>query len=269
MNNILVSLKKFITNKNTVTVLGVIVILGLLYWGYNSTIESQVRPIRVPVATQTISPGTLIEDNMISYIEVPYVSVPENVIRSSTSIIGKSTTINSIIPAGSMFYSETITDKENLPGSIRDSLDEDEYLYILEVDLESSYYNEILPNSPIDIYMKAKDENGQIMLGRLLSQVKILAVKDSNGENVFDEPGRETRALFFAVPKDVFELLEKAESISSVDLFPSINGKTDTDGTVLRVDREELVDYINSHSVPMADDEIVPGESENNSTGTE
>ena len=68
MNSILVSFKKFITNKNIVTVLGVIVILGLLYWGYNSVIEAQVKPIQIPVATQTIQPKTLITDDMVTYI---------------------------------------------------------------------------------------------------------------------------------------------------------------------------------------------------------
>ena len=58
MNNILIGLKRFITNKNTVTVIAVIVILGLLYWGYTSQINASVSPVSVPVAKQTIQPRT-------------------------------------------------------------------------------------------------------------------------------------------------------------------------------------------------------------------
>ena len=39
--NILVSIKRFFTNKNVVTVIGVILIIGLLYWGYNKAIEKE------------------------------------------------------------------------------------------------------------------------------------------------------------------------------------------------------------------------------------
>ena len=41
MNNLLIGLKRFISNKNTVTVIAVIIILGLLYWGYSSQLTLQ------------------------------------------------------------------------------------------------------------------------------------------------------------------------------------------------------------------------------------
>ena len=50
-------------NKNTVTILGVIVIVGLLYFGYTNQINTQVKPVRVPVAAQEIQPRTLITEN--------------------------------------------------------------------------------------------------------------------------------------------------------------------------------------------------------------
>ena len=34
MNNIIITLKRFLRNKNTVTILGVVLIIGILYWGY-------------------------------------------------------------------------------------------------------------------------------------------------------------------------------------------------------------------------------------------
>ena len=60
MNNILISIKRFITNKNVVTVIGVIAILAILYFGYTTTINKKTAPIKIPVATQTIQPRTLI-----------------------------------------------------------------------------------------------------------------------------------------------------------------------------------------------------------------
>ena len=58
MNNFLASAQRFLKNKNTVTIIGVIIILVLLYIGYSSQINKAVQPLRVPVATETIQPRT-------------------------------------------------------------------------------------------------------------------------------------------------------------------------------------------------------------------
>ena len=52
----------------------------------------------------------------------------------------------------------------------------------------STFGNSILPDSHIDIYMSARDENGNIMYGKLFSSIKVLAVHDGSGHNVFADP---------------------------------------------------------------------------------
>ena len=264
MNSILVSFKKFITNKNIVTVLGVIVILGLLYWGYNSVIEAQVKPIQIPVATQTIQPKTLITDDMVTYINVPSVAVNENVQRSKNSIIGMYTNVNTVIPAGSMFYQDVLITEEELPDSAFTAVKDGERPYALSVTTANTYGNSIFFFFLIDIFMKAVDESGQVMVGRLLAQVEVLAVKDSSGKNVFEntDTTRTPATLLFGVPEDVFILLKKSEYLKSygVELFPVPYGGTIPIEGDLTVDREELVNFIESNTVTFtdSDDTIVP-----------
>ena len=262
MNNILLSLKKFFTNKNIVTVIGVIAILGLLYFGYTSTINNQVKPVKIPVANKTIQPRTLITDDMISYVEVPSAWVTNNVVRSSGNIIGMYTAVNTVIPSGSMFYSETLTTKENLPDSAFTAVKDGERPYSLSVNTSSTYGNSIFPGNVVDVFMKAVDENGQIMVGRLLAQVEILAVKDSSGNNVFEDTSqnRIPATLLFGVPEDVYILLKKSEYLSSkgVELFPVPYGGTLPIEGNLVVDREELVNYIESNTVSFSDAEDIP-----------
>lgn len=50
MNNLKASMKKFLGNKNTVTILGIIVCLVVLYIGYNYRINSKVELVQVPYA---------------------------------------------------------------------------------------------------------------------------------------------------------------------------------------------------------------------------
>ena len=47
MNNFVIGFKKFITNKNVVTVLGVVVVLIILFVGYTSSIKKRARIIKL------------------------------------------------------------------------------------------------------------------------------------------------------------------------------------------------------------------------------
>lgn len=257
MSNILLSLKKFFTNKNTVTVLGVIVILVLLYWGYTTTIKNQTKPIRVPVATQTIQPRTLITEGMITYINIPEAAISANVNRVASAIVGRYTDVNTVIPAGSMFYKDVLITKDQLPGHAFVTVKDGERPYTMAVTTSSTYGNSIFPGNVIDVFMKATNENGQVMVGRLLAQVEVLEVQDSQGNNVFEnrEENRTPASLLFGVPNDVYVLLKKAEYLRSygVELFPVPYGGTTPIVGNLTVDREELVNFIESHTVTFID----------------
>ncbi len=257
MNNIMVSLKKFFTNKNTVTVIGVLVIIGVLFWGYTSTINSQVEPIRIPVATETIQPRQLITAEMIEFIEVPSVAVTSNVIRNSSALIGSYSNINTVIPAGSMFYSDTIIDESEIPGSEFAELEQGERPYSLAVTLDSTYGNSLKPGDIIDIYMKANDEIGKVMIGKLLGNVEILAVKDSSGNDVFEntDEDRNPDSFLIAVDEETFILLKKSEYLRSlgVELFPVPIGGTPPEGDLV-IGRTELVEFINANTVTLSEE---------------
>ena len=60
MNNLSSSFKKFIGNKNTVTILGVVLCIVILYFAYNYRINQQVQLVTVPYANQEIPPKTLV-----------------------------------------------------------------------------------------------------------------------------------------------------------------------------------------------------------------
>lgn len=83
MNNFVIGLKKFFTNKNVVTIILVLVILVALYIGYSSSIKKQTNPINLPVASKTINPETRITSEDITYKKVPGSMVDQNVIRTS------------------------------------------------------------------------------------------------------------------------------------------------------------------------------------------
>ena len=254
MNNLMDSVKRFFKNKNTVTILGVIVILVLLYVGYSTQINSAVNPISIPVASRNIQPRKLITDDMITMIDVPIISVSDNVIRNKSLIVGKYSNINTMIPSGSMFFKETVIDAKDLPDAAFVELEKDQIAYSFPVNMVSTYGNSIMPGNNIDIYMKVGDGNDEkVMIGKLLNNIKVLAVKDSSGRAVFENTD-ETRTpsmMIFGLKEKMWLLLSKASYLGNqgVELFPvPHSGKVKSDGAT-EVSTKQLEDYINAHAV--------------------
>ena len=48
MGNLLVPFKKFLSNKNTITILGVLIGLVVLYLGYSWRVTQSIQPTSVP-----------------------------------------------------------------------------------------------------------------------------------------------------------------------------------------------------------------------------
>lgn len=254
MNNLLESSKRFFKNKNTVTIIGVIAILILLYIGYSTQINNAVSPISVPVATETIQPRTEITDDMVQMVDMPNISVGSNVITSKGLIVGKYSNINTVIPEGSMFYTQTVISKDELPDAAFTKVKSGETVFSFPVNMESTYGNSIFPGNKIDIYMKVGNGTDEkIMIGKLIENIEVLAMKDSSGRAVFENTSeqRTPSMMIFGLKEDLWLLLSKASYLSTqgVELFPvPHSGTVDTSGAT-QVSTQQLVDYVNALSV--------------------
>jgi hypothetical protein len=230
MNNLIFNLKKFLANKNTVTIIGVGLAIFILYFGYNYRISKAIQPKKMPYALETIQPREKITESMIGYANVPPSMVIGNYISNANYIIGKYANYNTLIPAGSLFYSDAIVAAEDLPDSAFLSIPEGNIPFNFPVDIESTYGNSIFPGNYINIYFKALNEEGKIIVGKLIENIKVLAVKDSSGKHVFENTSEERvpSSIIFAVPEELHLLLRKAmylRNVSSIsaELIPVPN----------------------------------------------
>lgn len=265
MNNFVIGLKRFFTNKNVVTIILVLVILVVLYYGYSSSIKKQTNPINLPVAAKKINPQTQITSEDVVFKKVPNSMVSDNVVRLSNFIIGKYTNINVTIPQGSLFYSEWLVDGSEIPGNWIEQLDYEngELGYYMSVNVESTLGNSVLPNTYIDIYMKALDENGTVMFGKLMKNIKVLVVHDTSGNNIFkDSSNIGTPAkIGFAVSQDFYILLKKAEYLN-IQLVLAPRGATVPTEDYVIVTSATLRDYIDAKTITIEED-IIAEEVEN------
>ena len=224
MNNLILKMKVFLKNKNTVTILCGLLIVLVIYIGYNWRLRAAIDPVRVPYALETIDPRTKITSDMIGYREVAKASVTEDVIRQANSLINYYVNANTIIPKGSMFYKGTVVSKEELPDAALYDMPLDETLYYLGVNITTSYSNSILPGNYIDIYIQTittdADGTNKVMVGKLLSNVLVRAVKTSNGLNVFEtsDEVRTPATIIFSLKEDMHLLLRKALYLRNYDV---------------------------------------------------
>lgn len=260
MNNFIMSIKRFFKNKNTVTILGVIAILVLLYVAYNYTVGNAVNPVNMPVASKTIQPRTEITRDLVKTISVPNIAVQSGkAYKNINQILGKYTNVNSVIPEGSMFYSQMLVEKNELPDSAFTEVKEGEIPVQFRVSMETTYGNSFYPGNKIDIYMKAENEVKQVMIGRLFENVEVLAVKDSRGRHVFEntDEDREPAYIIFGLKEDLFILLTKAQYMKNfgVELILIPHGGMVVSEGETEVSTQFLVDYINANTVTIQPDE--------------
>lgn len=255
MNNLKASMKKFLGNKNTVTILGVILCLVILYIGYNYRINSKVELVQVPYAKETIQPRTYITQSMIGTMNVPKSFLVGKYYTRTENIVGKYSNYNTIIAEGSLFYTDLVVSKEDLPDSAFQDVPEGYTVINYPVTLASTYANSMAPGSYINIYYKSLNDNGEIMFGKFISNIKVLDVKDSSGQHVF-ENSEETRTpayMLFAVPEETHLLLRKALYLDEYDveliLIPNTATLTDEDKNTVRVSSDDIENFINSKTV--------------------
>ena len=269
MNNFMIGLKRFFTNKNVVTIILVIVILVVLYFGYSGSIKRQTNPVSMPTAAQKINPKTKITSELVQYKQIPSSMIDENAVRNTNLILDKYTNVNVTVPAGSLFYQEWLVDEENLPGNWIEQLDikAGEHGYYMDVTVESTLGNNVLPNTYIDIYMKATDENGTIMFGKLMKNVKVLVVHDGSGNNVFDDSENNVSPskIGFAVNQDMYILLQKADYLN-IDLVIAPRGATVPTQDYLIVTSATLRDYIDAQTITVEEDVIAEEVQQDNTT---
>ena len=106
-----------------------------------------------------------------------------------------------------------------------------------------------------NIYYKSLKDNDEIMFGKFISNIKVLDVKDSSGQHVF-ENSEETRTpayMLFAVPEETHLLLRKALYLDEYDveliLIPNTATLTDEDKNTVRVSSDDIENFINSKTV--------------------
>ena len=254
MGNIMLKLKRFLGNKNTVTVLCVLAGVGVLLFGYNYRVKQAVQPVNVPYALKRMEPKSKVEADNVGTIKVSgaFVEQTEDLVTSKQYIMASEWYVNydTVIPEGGLFYKSQLVKKEDIPDTAFDDIDEGATIFSLSVNSHSTYGNSIMPGNFIDLYLKATDDNGKVIFGKFIESIKVLSVRDSSGNDVFSDSQTERSSgeLLFAVKDNLFMLLSEASFVGGIEIVPVPRNATyrnegDTENGT-QVSKQELVDFI-------------------------
>lgn len=278
MGNIMLKLKRFLGNKNTVTILCVVAGVAVLLIGYNYRVSQAVQPVNVPYALERMEPKSKVEADNVGTIKVSgaFVEQTEDLITSKSYILNNERYVNydTVIPEGGLFYKSQLVTKDDIPDTAFDDIPEGATVFSLSVDSHSTYGNSIMPGNFIDLYLKATDENGKVIFGKFIESIKVLSVRDSSGNDVFadSQVQRSSGELLFAVKDDLFMLLSEASFVGGIDIVPvprnaAYRNEGDTENGT-QVSKQELVDYILEKVSELSDDIDVSSTTMTDTTNT-
>lgn len=283
MNNLLASLKRMLGNKNTVTIIGVLIGIAVILIGYNYRVNNAVKPVEVPYAKVKLLGKTQITADMIGKdigtikVSQSFIDETPTLIRNANQLVGYYVNFDTVIPEGGLFYTSQIVTEDEIPDNAFSDIPDGYTVFSLSVNLHSTYGNSIMPGNYIDLYMKATDDNGLLIFGKFIESIKVLGVRDSGGNDVFVDSTatKSPSELLFAVPNELFLLLSKAVNLgtNNITVLPvprnksySINAAQQGEGATW-VTSDQLQEMINSKSVVVQQNEK-PTENSTNQTIT-
>lgn len=246
------NLSKILKNKNTVTILGVVICLVILYVGYSIRINQKTALVEVYYANQTIQPKTKITADMVSKTQVPAAFIKGNYYKNYDDIVGKYSNYNTMIANGSIFYTDLLIEEDSLPDAALQKIEDGDKLVSYRVDTESTYGNSLMPGNLVDVYVKILNTDGKIVYGKLMEQVEILAVKDVDGKNVFDSNDEVLipAYLYFGLPENKYLLFSALNYIKeelkeyNIEIVFVPNTMSYEDKTAVQVSSTYLYNYI-------------------------
>ena len=237
---------KILRNKNTFTI--------LIVFAYNWRINQATTLVQIPYAKKEINSRQEITSDAVGYMQVPksVINNTKNLKSSSAGVVNKFVNYGCTIPQYSLFYDSCILSESAKPESEFKDLAKDYTVYQLEVDFDSTYGNSIYPGNYIDLYVKTVDKSSdKIIFGRLIKGIKVMAVYDGSGQDVFESTSeaRTPKYMWFAVPNDLYELLRKAEFANVIIMPIPRNASYSTEERTPEIDSTYIQNFILEKSV--------------------
>lgn len=207
--------------KNSLVFIGVLICMSLISFGISVIyINHELELVEVYVASENLVARTYIDQDSIKLIKVPKAYLSDQVLIDKNEIVGNYVKLNTSIPKGSLVYQSSIE-------SIDDAIDEpalllnvNQAVFAIDVNISSTAGNSIQSGSKIDIYGTIKN-NRETIVDLLFKQVRVLSVKDKNGNEVDNKTNQIPKIMLIAVDQEEIPILTKVIAIGDITITPT------------------------------------------------
>lgn len=221
MGNLLNTLKGFLANKNTVTILGVLAGVVVLYLGYNYRINQSIATIQVYYVTEAVGSNTqLSEENLkLVTINASLNKTYKNLVTNLNQVKDSNgeffyVNFDHSLTAGSLLCTDDLVAKaDKADEKLYKNLQKGERIHEIAVTIDSTQGNSISPGNSIDIYLSGTDESGKVIYAPFIENIKVVDVVDTQWTTTAGSDTKTPKYIIIAVSEEIHRLLRIAPII--------------------------------------------------------
>ena len=172
------------------------------------------------IAKHNIPPRTQIKTEDLTMIQIPEKYMQAYTWNEKADIIGKYTSIQGMIPKGSMFYKDMLYNEKEVRDLAITKLQEGMTVFTLETNVSS--LGSIEEGMYADIHVSISQKKEIPITGILIRHAEVISIKDHKGLSLKDE--QSTKVPYFielGINQTDIDYLSLASSLGEIRLFPS------------------------------------------------
>ena len=172
------------------------------------------------IAKHNIPPRTQIKTEDLMMIQIPEKYMQAYTWNEKADIIGKYTSIQGMIPKGSMFYKDMLYNEKEVRDLAITKLQEGMTIFTLETNVSS--LGSIEEGMYADIHVSISQKKEIPITGILIRHAEVISIKDHKGLSLKDE--QSTKVPYFielGINQTDIDYLSLASSLGEIRLFPS------------------------------------------------
>lgn len=174
------------------------------------------------IAKHDIPPRTQIKTEDLMMIQIPEKYMQAYTWNEKADIIGKYTSIQGMIPKGSMFYKDMLYNEKEVRDLAITKLQEGMTIFALETNVSS--LGSIEEGMYADIHVSISQKKEIPITGILIRHAEVISIKDHKGLSLKDE--QSTKVPYFielGINQTDIDYLSLASALGEIRLFPSVD----------------------------------------------
>ena len=255
-------LKKFALNKTTVTLLGIIAGAAVLIVGYTLRTNRSTSLINAYYVIQNVNSNTQLTEEMIKRVKInaSLQNTSKDLVTDLSQIRDKNgeffyVNYGYTLTEGALITKSSLIAKENKSDEkLYQNLKENETIFKIDVDMDSTHGNSIQKGNAMDIYVEGQNE-GEVIYTKFIENLKVIDVVDNRWATTKDKKTGESTAapryLVTAVDEELFILLSNITLVDgySFKLVPEDTRKQYVENSEPKIVNENIKNIIEANTI--------------------